>query len=151
MVNGVTTMPTILILYNTKTGNTELMAKAVEEGAKAVSGVNVNLQYHASTEELDAADGVIFGVPTYNHNMTVDIQRLLEDAAKKSVTLDGKPVGGFGSFGWSGEAPRQVVEIAVNKFHMRHIEPLVLAKYKPDNNSLTSCKELGKKIAEAVL
>jgi flavorubredoxin len=109
------------------------------------------LRYHASTDELEGADAVIFGAPTYNHNMTLDIQKLLEDAAKKLVKLDGKFMGAFGSYGWSGEAPRQVVEIAVNKFRMKHIESLVLAKYKPDDKSLERCKELGKKIAEAVL
>jgi len=45
-------MPTLLIVYNTKTGNTELMAKAVEEGAKTIQGVEVITTYHANPEDL---------------------------------------------------------------------------------------------------
>lgn len=144
-------MSTVLIIYNTKTGNTELMAKAAEEGVKSVGGVKVSLQYHATVTDLEAADAVMFGVPTYNHNMTLDVQKLLENMAKKDVKLAGKPFGVFGSYGWSGEAPSQVLEVAVNKFRMKHVSPLVLAKYRPDKESLDRCKELGKKVAEAVL
>lgn len=53
--------------------------------------------------------------------------------ARKGVKLDGEPVGVFGSYGWSGEAPSQVLEVAVDKFRMKHADSLVLAKYKPDN------------------
>lgn len=63
-------MPTLLILYNTKTGNTELMADAVEEGAKKVQSVEVTLRYHVTPEELQSADAIIIGTPTYNHSMT---------------------------------------------------------------------------------
>lgn len=144
-------MPTVLIIYNTKTGNTELMAKAVEEGVKIIKGVTVDLHYHATVAEFGAADGVVFGVPTYNHHMTLDIQRLLEEAAKKKLILTGKPAGSFGSFGWSGEAPHQVLEVLVNKFQMKSLGPPILAKYKPDEESLERCRELGQNVAKAVL
>jgi flavorubredoxin len=142
-------MPTLLIVYNTKTGNTELMAKAVEQGAKTAKDVEVILNYHATSQKLRSADAVIIGVPTYNHHMTLDIQNLLEAAAE--VILKDKPAAAFGSYGWSGEAPNQVLEILRNKFKMKIIEPVVLAKYKPDRKTLEECRELGKKVAEAIL
>ena len=142
-------MPTLLIVYNTKTGNTELMAKAVEQGAKTAKDLEVILNYHATPQPLRSADAVIIGVPTYNHHMTLDIQNLLEAAAE--VILKDKPAAAFGSYGWSGEAPNQVLEILRNKFKMKIIEPVVLAKYKPSQKTLEECRELGKKVAEAIL
>ena len=98
-------MPNLLILYNTKTGNTEKMAQAVEQGARAIQGLQVTLAYHADPEDLKKADAIIIGIPTYNHQTTLDIQTLLEKAAAV-----------FGSYGWSGEALKQILEILRNKF-----------------------------------
>lgn len=144
-------MPMLLIVYNTKTGNTELMAKAVEEGAKTVQGTEVTLTYHATVNELQNSDAIIIGVPTYNHHMTLDIQSLLEKMAKSDITLKGKTAAAFGSYGWSGEAPKQVLEILGNKFQMKTIEPPILANYKPDEKTLEDCRELGKKVAKTLL
>lgn len=127
------------------------MAKAVEEGAKTAKGLAIFLNYRATPLQLRDADAVIIGVPTYNHHMTLDIQSLLEKAAAAEVILEDKPAAAFGSYGWSGEAPKEVLEILQNRFKMRIIEPVVLAKYKPDQKALEDCRELGKKVAEAVL
>ncbi len=144
-------MRTLLILYNTRTGNTELMAKAIEDGAKKVKGVEVALAYHTRPEELQKADAVIIGTPTYNHHMTMDIQDLLEKTAQENITLQGKIAAVFGSYGWSGEAPQQVLEVLQNKFQMKIIAPPILANYRPDEKTLNTCIELGKKVAETLL
>jgi flavorubredoxin len=143
-------MPSLLILYNTKTGNTEKMAQAVEQGAKAVPGVQVTLAYHATPEDLQNADAVIIGAPTYNHQVTLDIQTLLEKAAQANITLKDKAAAAFGSYGWSGEAPKQVAEILKNKFHASIIDPPILANYAPDAVVLQQCQELGKKVAQTL-
>jgi flavorubredoxin len=144
-------MPTLLILYNTKTGNTERMAQAVEQGAKTIPNVQVTLTYHATPEDLRKADAMIIGTPTYNHRITLDIQTLLEKAAEANVTLKDKTVATFGSYGWSGEAPKQALEILRNKFQANTIEPPILANYTPNETILQQCKELGRKVAETLL
>jgi len=141
-------MPKILILYYSKTGNTEKMAKAVAEGAKTVPGIEVELTYHVTAEQLKGFDAIIVGTPTYHHDTTIDIKRLFEEAAVKGVDLKGKVGAVFGSYGWSGEAPRLVLEIMKNRFGMDVPEPPLLAKYAPDQAALEKCKELGRKIAE---
>lgn len=143
-------MSTLLIVYNTKTGNTELMARAIEGGAKTVQGVQVILTYHAKPRELQNADAVIIGVPTYNHRMTLDIQNMLEKTAQNKIKLKGKLAAAFGSYGWSGEAPQQALEILRNKFQMKTIYPPILANYEPDEKTLKECRELGKKVAETL-
>jgi len=143
-------MPTLLILHNTKTGNTEKMAKAVEQGAKTIPNIQVTLTYHATPEDLQKADAIIIGTPTYNHHMTLDIQTLLEKAAQNNITLKGKTAATFGSYGWSGEAPKQVLEILRGKFQANTIEPPTLSNYTPDENTLQQCRELGRKVAQTL-
>ncbi|MEM0095478.1 MAG: flavodoxin domain-containing protein [Candidatus Bathyarchaeia archaeon] len=141
-------MPKILILYYSKTGNTEKMAMAVAEGAKTVQGVEVELTYHVAAEQLKEFDAIIVGTPTYHHDTTIDIKRLFEEAATKNVDLKGKVGAAFGSYGWSGEAPRLVLEIMKNRFGMDVAEPPLLAKYTPDQAMLEKCREFGRRIAE---
>ena len=144
-------MPKILILYYSRTGNTQKMAKAVAEGAKTVQGVEVELNYYVTPETLSNLDAIVFGVPTYHHNMTVDMKNLFEEVAVKGINLKGKIGASFGSYGWSGEAPKLVLEIMKNKFEMQVTEPPLLIKYTPDQTGLENCKEFGKKIAERLM
>jgi len=144
-------MAKILILYYSRTGNTEKMAKAVAEAAKTVPKVEAELNYYVAPETLSDFDAIIVGIPTYHHDMTVDIKMLFEEAAVRNVNLKGKIGASFGSYGWSGEAPKLVLEIMKNKFEIQIIEPPLLIKYTPDQTGLEKCKEFGKKIAERLM
>ena len=141
----------LLILYYSQTGNTEKMARAVAEGAKSVAGVNVELKYFARPEDLAEADAIILGMPTYHHDMGVDMKRLLEEVAVKGISLKGKVGAAFGSYGWSGEAPRMLLEVMKNKFEMETIEPGLLVRYSPDEKGLEECRKLGKTVAERIV
>lgn len=141
-------MPKILVLYYSRTGNTEKMAKAVVEGAKAVAGVEVELNYYVPPETLSDFDAILVGSPTYHHDMIIGVKQLFEEAAVRNVVLKGKIGGAFGSYGWSGEAPKMVIEIMKNKFEMEVTEAPLVAKYSPEASDLQKCRELGKRIAE---
>jgi flavorubredoxin len=127
------------------------MANAVMEGAKTVQGVELKLEYHVEPEALADFDAIIVGTPTYHHDMTIDMKNLLEEVAVKNINLRGKVGAAFGSYGWSGEAPRLILEVMKNKFEMNVIDPPLLNKYAPDQAGLEKCKELGKKIAEKLM
>lgn len=64
----------IVVLYYSRTWNTERMAKAIVEGAKEVQGVNIELKFDASPEELVGVDALIIGMPTYHHDMTMQMK-----------------------------------------------------------------------------
>jgi flavodoxin I len=144
-------MSKILVLYYSRTGNTEKMAKDIAEGAKSDSSVEVELNYHVDAEELTKFDAVLVGAPTYHHDMPMDTKKLFEEAAVKDINLKGKIGAAFGSYGWSGEAPKLVLEIMKNKFEMRVTEPPLLAKYVPDQNMLNTCRKLGRSISESLI
>jgi flavorubredoxin len=144
-------MPKILILYYSRTGNTEKMAKAIAEGVKSAGSVKVELNYYIDAEELDKFDVVLVGAPTYHHDMPIDTKKLFEEAAVKNISLKGKVGAAFGSYGWSGEAPKFVLEIMKNKFEMQVMETPLLVKYEPDQNTLGMCRDFGKRVSESLI
>jgi len=127
------------------------MAKAVAEGAQNAGNPNVELSYHVEAEELAAFDAILMGAPTYYHDMPIDMKKLFEEAAVKNINLKGKVGAAFGSYGWSGEAPKFLLEIMKNKFEMQVVEPPLLAKYVPDENMLSKCRDLGKRVSETLM
>ncbi len=127
------------------------MANAVSEGAQGIGDVEVELNFHVDAESLNSYDAILIGAPTYHHDMPVDFKNLSEEAAVKGQNLKGKIGVAFGSYGWSGEAPKLILEIMKNKFEMQTIEPPLLAKYNPDQNILNSCRNLGKKVSESLM
>ena len=144
-------MLSLLIVYYSQTGNTEKMARAVEEGAKSVVGINAEMKYFVKPKELEEADGIAFGMPTYYHDIGRDMKNLLEEASKEEVNLKGKVGAAFGSYGWSGEAPSMLLEIMKNRFQMDVVEPALRVKYNPDEKGLEECRKLGKAVAERML
>jgi flavodoxin I len=127
------------------------MANAVAEGARNVGNTEVELEYHVDAANLIRFDAFIVGVATYHHDMPMDVKRLFEIAAEKGISLKGKTGAAFGSYGWSGEAPKLVLEIMTNKFEMHVTEPPLVVKYTPDQNSLNMCRELGKRVSETLI
>jgi flavorubredoxin len=144
-------MKQILVLYYSRTGNTERMAKAVAEGAQINDNVKVELSFHVEPEELSASDAILVGSPTYHHEMPLDFKNLFEEVAVRGLSLKGKVGAAFGSYGWSGEAPKLILEIMKNRFEMQVGEPPLLARYLPDQKVLSDCRELGKRISENLM
>ena len=144
-------MNKILVLYYSRTGNTENMANAVAEGAKSGGSVEVELNFHVDAGSLIDYNAILVGSPTYHHDMPVDFKNLFMEAAVQGIVLKGKIGAVFGSYGWSGEAPKLILEIMKNKFEMQVVEPPLLAKYIPDQNIINACKDLGKKISERLM
>ena len=141
----------LLIVYYSQTGNTEKMARAIEEGAKSVVGIDVEVKYFVRPEELVEADAIILGMPTYYHDIGMDMKKLLEGVSKEEMNLKGKVGAAFGSYGWSGEAPIMLLEIMKNQFQMDAVEPALRIKYNPDKKGLEECNKLGKTVAEKIL
>jgi flavorubredoxin len=144
-------MPRILILYYSRTGNTEKMANVIAESARTIPNTHVNVEYHVDADDLAGYDAVIVGVATYHHDMPIDVKHLFEEAAVKGINLKDKTGAAFGSYGWTGEAPKLVLEIMKNKFEMHVTEPPLLARYTPDQNTLKMCRELGRRISETII
>jgi NAD(P)H dehydrogenase (quinone) len=143
-------MKKVLVLYYSRTGNTEKMANAVAEGLQS-GGVEVELNYHIDAKNLVVYDAILVGSPTYHHDMPIEFKNLFEQAAVEGLNLKGKIGAVFGSYGWSGEAPKLILEIMKNKFDMQVIELPLLSKYTPDQTIVNTCRELGKRVSESLM
>ena len=92
-------MKKVLVLYYSRTGNTEKMANAVAEGLQSGGDVEVELSFHVDAESLSVYDAILVGVPTYHHDMPVDFKNLFEEAAVQGLNLKGK-IGAVFRFLW---------------------------------------------------
>jgi NAD(P)H dehydrogenase (quinone) len=118
----------VLVVYHSVYGHVQSMAKAVQGGAQEVAGVEIVLRrvrefpeyvqhieqekgysYQAyqsqlstpecTLDDLQTADGVIFGSPTRYGNMTAQMKALIDSTAQLWLTgaMEGKPAGVFTS------------------------------------------------------
>jgi NAD(P)H dehydrogenase (quinone) len=110
-------MKKILVLYYSMYGHTETLAKAVVEGAKSVSGVEVDIKRVpelipedmarnagvkldqdapiAEVEDLSNYDAIIFGTPTRFGNMTAQMRNFLDQTG--SLWMKGALIDKIGS------------------------------------------------------
>ncbi len=72
--------PKVLVVYYSLTGNTERMARAVADGVRSVPQVDVQVKRveEVTKEDLQAADGLILGSPTYFANIPGEMKRRLD-------------------------------------------------------------------------
>lgn len=79
-------MTKIAIVYHSGYGHTERQARAVEEGARAVEQSVVSLIPVAQAEqrraELDAADAIVFGCPTYVGSLSAAMKSFMESTSR---------------------------------------------------------------------
>lgn len=141
-------MKKVIIIYFSRTGNTETMAQFIHKELAQQSDIQVDLLTQIAPEDLAQYEAILMGAPTYHHRMTQTISTLLEDAAIKEVKLEGKLGAAFGSFGWSGEAPRLVLEVMENIFQMNVIKPPLLIKYTPRVDAPSKCQEFSAQILQ---
>jgi flavorubredoxin len=108
-------MAKVLIVYATRTGETQTIADLIGEGIRfAGQEANVvSVKEIKSEAELDGYDGYVFGSSTYHGEMLQGMKTFLFISEK--ANLEGKVGGAFGSFGWSGEANDRIFET------MKHI------------------------------
>jgi flavorubredoxin len=140
-----------VVVYDTMWHSTEKMADAVAAGLNS-EGIAVRPMYlrkwHRSdimTEVLDAK-AVVVGSPTLNNGLFPTVSDFL--TYMKGLKPLNKIGAAFGSYGWSGEATKQITqELEAMKFDI--VEP-VKHQYIPDGNALEASYELGRAIGRAI-
>jgi flavodoxin short chain len=142
-------MPEAVIIYETRSGNTGMMAKAIEEGMRE-AGVEVvsKRTINASANDLIDVDAVILGAPTYHHDLISSMKTFLFEMEK--ADLKGKTGAAFGSYAWSGESVQMMSDTMKHIFGINLIEPGLKMLRRPDENGLKQCRDFGKKIAEKI-
>ncbi len=152
----------IVIIYDSKGGNTRKMAEAIAEGASSVEGVEVEVKRIGEAFPLSLlrdADGVVFGSPVIYADVTNEMRDFLEhiqryvDAGKMS--MDGRRAAIFGSYGYDGawimeERLKDMVEGLGYE-----VQDEVCVQVDSDikintNETVKRCRDFGREFAESL-
>lgn len=140
-----------LVIYDTMWHSTEKMAKAVAEGLHeegieyTMLDLAVNHRSDVMTEALEAS-ALVFGCPTLNNGMLPRMADYLY--YMKGLRPTRKIAACFGSYGWSGEAVKQMNEI-LKDLKMTICHPGLRVQYVPTHAHLHDCVELGRTVAKS--
>src|SRR5690242_885294 len=111
-------MTNISIFYHSDYDHTQAVAEAVAAGARNVAGAKVNLIPTAEAEareaELDAADAIIFGSPTYMGGVSADFAKFKDWTSKKWMARawQDKLAAGFTvSASWGGDKQNTIYQL----------------------------------------
>ncbi len=153
-------MPTVLIVYHSKTGNTEEMAKAVAEGVNSTGAKVIRKRVERTTlQDLLKADGIILGSPTYYGTMAAQIKAFIDRSVKYHGKLEGKVGAAFASGGGLGGGVETTV-LDLTKSLLIHGmivqgDPWgshygTVSIGRPNASARRECKKLGEKVARLV-
>ena len=156
-------MITLVIIYDSKTGNTEKMANSIKEGAKVVSGAEVILKKigepFSCFEILHGADAIILGSPAHYGHVTPEMRDFLVclRGAKESGNLrfEGKVGAAFGSYGWDGgvcieRLANEMEKLGIDVHFPALAQTPLISDSTQEKKDLLECRKLGTALAEAV-
>src|ERR1700736_1830237 len=112
-------MAKVFVVYHSGFGHTKLQAEAVHRGAASVADAEIRTTEQAiqNLDELDQADAIIFGCPTYMGNISAEMKKFIEVAATKWFTLSWKDkvAGAFtNSSSFSGDKLNTLIGLVIN-------------------------------------
>ena len=138
-------MSKLAVIYWSGTGNTQAMADAVAEGAKA-AGAETDLLACADVSGVDAYDAVALGCPAMGSEELEDGEFLPMLETIESA-LPGKKVALFGSYGWGdGEWMRTWENRCAEKGITLAAESVIVNE-APDGDGMEKCRKLGATLA----
>lgn len=142
-------MAKVAIVYWSGSGNTEAMAQAVEEGAKA-AGAETALSFVSDTTAADIAayDHIILGCPAMGNEQLeeYEFEPFFEELLPN---LKGKTVGIFGSYAWNQGDWIENWKSRLEEAGVALAADPVKAYSYPDDDALAACKALGETVANA--
>lgn len=141
-------MAKVLIVYATRTGETQNIADLIAEGvrfagheAKVVSVKDIK-----NEADLDGYDGYVFGSATYHGEMLQGMKTFLFLAEK--ADLAGKVGGAFGSYGWSGEANDRIFDTMKHILKMELVGDTLRLKSSSLGGGMKMAQDYGRELAK---
>ena len=145
----------ITIIYDTMWNSTRKMAEAIAKGIKNVNDkVEVKLMNTSKDDKTDVltevfkSKAILVGSPTVNNGYLHSIAGILEMI--KGMRLKNKKATAFGSFGWSGEAVKQINE-ELKKAGFEVLNEGIRAEWTPDGEMEKKCIEFGEDVARKII
>ncbi len=131
------------VIYESTRGRTKAMAEAICEG---VTSAGIECEVIDAKEFNGLADfcAFVIGSSTRMKRVLPMVKRILSEL----TDLKGLPAAGFGSYGWSGEAPDEITNRLIELNAEIVIDKPIKAKDYPGESVLEECRNLGTLLAE---
>jgi flavorubredoxin len=144
----------VAVAYVSAYGYTASLAAAVENGLKTGGIENVRMfdlvtdDMEEARAALQSADGILLGSPTLVGDALPPLYEVL--IGLNPVIHRGKFGGAFGSYGWSGEAAKNLTA-RMAQLHFTLPLPEFRVRLKPSGDELEAARAFGQDFAAAML
>jgi len=143
----------VVVVYDSMWGSTARMARAIGEGLSA-GGAKAKLMSMSACHRSDVVTGILEagGLVVGSATMNNDIQPAIADVTTYIGGLRPRNLaaGAFGSYGWSGEAPKNL-HAWLTDLGLNVIADPLRVNYVPDAGDLAQCRRFGIDIAQATI
>jgi flavorubredoxin len=147
------TVKNVLITYVSAYGYTRQMAEHIAAGIRETRNINVTLMDIETIlpgeleSEIVISDAILVGSPTINQNTLLPVYKLF---SLINPLRDRSKIGGsFGSYGWSGEAPKIIID-SLRNLKLRVFEDTATLKFSPGDSKTSALMDFGKRFAAFV-
>ena len=146
-------MPEVLIIYYSRGGRTEALAKAIAEGVNSVAGASASMKRvdYATVHDFVSCDAMAFGSPNYFSYMAGLMKDFFDKALNVREKVTGKPAAAFTSGGGSSDSALLCLERMISSFKLEKVADGVVSSGSPSKEDLDKCRKMGEALAEAVL
>ncbi len=144
----------VLIAYVSAYGYTKQAAEYIAQGIGETGDFKIDITDIENISEVDldlklaSSDAILAGSPTINQNTLLPVYKLF--SLINPIRDKGKLAGAFGSYGWSGEAPKIILE-SFRNLKFRVFEDAASFKFLPGAAKRDILIEFGKKFAQRIL
>lgn len=142
----------ITIIYDTMWNSTKKMAEEIAKGIRNIDkNVQIKLMNTSKDDKTDIVTEVfkskmiVVGSPTVNNGYLYSIAGILEMI--KGLKLKGKKATAFGSYGWSGEATKLILE-ELSKAGFETVNDGIKMMWTPDEKMKNECIKFGENLAK---
>lgn len=144
----------VTLVYDTMWQSTRKMAEAIAQGIREVAPATTVKLFNIAHEdkndvltEIFRSKAVLVGSPTINYGHSFAIAGLLE--MMKGLKFKKKKAAAFGSYGWSGDAVKQINAL-LTEGGFELVNEGISKLWVPDQPALDDCVEYGRQFAQAV-
>ncbi len=139
-------MKNVVIVYWSGSGNTKMMAEAIEAGAQE-AGASVKLLEvsEATVADVEAADVAVLGCPSMGAEiLEEDVMEPFVESLEGHV--NGKAMALFGSYGWGNGEWMDDWSERMESYGANLVAESLIINETPDDDGIEQCKDLGKAV-----
>jgi NADH oxidase (H2O-forming) len=141
----------ILVAYISAYGYTRQAAEYIAEGIGEQSDIKTeildieNISLETLESKIITSDGILIGSPTINQNTLLPVFKLF--SLINPIRDKGKLGGAFGSYGWSGESSKIILE-NLRLLKLKVFEETAPFKFSPSGDKADLLKDFGRRYAQ---